>query len=195
MAKQIERFEDWGYQVNPDSKGFLSHRYIDFVKWTDIHHSGTGRNPDVPINTFGVKDGHRNMLLIPRAYNNSPDHDPRPKSQKLPLRAQIVSYWALVGQRDLRELDRIVYAYVIEQTVKGIIEDVYQRMGAPTDKDLLIARDDPPFDTLLTRTSFGAGVQKILGEYADLFANKRIKSFYFHLAGGTDVFDFIIDLT
>ena len=98
-------------------------------------------------------------------------------------------------QRDLRELDRIVYANVIEQTLKGIIEDVYQRMGAPTDKDLLIARDDPPFDTLLTRTPFGAGVQKMLGEYADLFGNKRIKSFYFHLAGGTDVFDFIIDLT
>ena len=79
MAKQVERFENWGYRVNPDSKGFLSHRYIDFAKWTDIHHSGTGRNPDVPINTFGVKDEHRNMLLIPRAYKQLAR--PRPEAE------------------------------------------------------------------------------------------------------------------
>lgn len=195
MTKQIERFEKWGYWVNPESKGFLNHRYADIARWTDIHHSAAGRNPNVPINTFGVKNEHRNMLLIPRAYNNSPDHDPQPESQKLLLRAQIVSYWTLVEHRDLRELGRIVYANVIEQTLKGNVNDVQQKMGAPTDKDLLIARDDPPFEALLTRTPFGAGAQKMLDEYADLFRNKSIKSVYFHLAGCTDVFDFIIDLT
>lgn len=195
MAKQVERFEDWGYRVNPDSKGYLSHTYIDFARWTDIHHDGTGRDPDIPINTFGVKDEYMNMLLIPRAYNNSPPYDPRPKSQKLPLRDQIVSFWTLVEHRDLKDMRRIVYANVIEEVLLGMVEDVYEMMGAPKNKDLLISRDDSPFDILLTRTPFGAGVQKMLDEYADLFANKRINSFYFRVAGNTDVFDFMINLT
>lgn len=195
MSKQIERFENWGYRVHRDSKGFLSHRYADFARWTDIHHRGTGRDPNVPINTFGVKDEYSNMLIIARAYNDSPDYDPRPRSQKLPLRDQVVSCWILVEQRSLSELSRIVYANVIEETLKNLIKDVYEIMGAPTDEDLLIMQGDPPFDTLLNQTPFGAGVQKMLYEYAYLFGDKQIKSFYFHVKGGTDNFDFIIDLT
>ncbi|KAG8156473.1 hypothetical protein KVR01_013707 [Diaporthe batatas] len=194
MSKQVERFESWGYWINRDSIGYLSHRYTGFARWTDIHHSGTGKDPAVPINTFGVKDGHTNMLLIARAYNNSPDHDPRPRSHKLTLRAQIVSYWTSVERRSLSELSRIVYANVNEQTLKDLIKDVYEIMGAPMDKGLLITRDHPPFDTLLTRTPFGGGVQKMLHEYADAFGIKDIKSFYFHLNNGINNFNFIIDL-
>lgn len=195
MAKQVERFKDWGYRVNPDSKGYLNHTYIDFARWTDIHHAGTGSYLDIPINTFGVKDEHMNLLLIPRAYNNSPPYDPRPKSQKLALRDQIVSFWTQVEHRDVKDMRRIVYANVIEEALLGIVKDVYQMMDAPRNKDLLISRDDSPFDILLTQTPFGAGVQKMLDEYADLFANKRITSFYFRVASNTDIFDFIINLT
>lgn len=193
--KQVERLENWGYRVNRNSGGFLNHRYIDFARWTDIHHAGAGRDPDVPINTFGVKDDYGSMLIIARAYNDSPDYDPRPRYQKLPLRAQIVSYWTLVEQRSLSELSRIVYANVMEETLKILIKDVYEIMGGPVDEDLLIIQGDPPFDTLLTRTPFGAGVQKMLDEYADLLGDKKIKSFYFRLKGGLDYFDFIIDLS
>ena len=195
MAKQVERFEAWGYIVHPNSKGFLNHKYVPFARWTDIYHGQTGRNPDVPINTFGVKDEHMDTILIPRAYNNSPDHDPRPRSQKLALRHQVVSYWTLVEHRDLREMRRVVFANVIEEALVEIIENTYQMMDAPQEKDLLISRSDPPFDVLLTRTPFGAGVQNMLEEYADLFANKRIESFYFHLASGIETFDFVINLS
>ncbi|POS72517.1 hypothetical protein DHEL01_v209089 [Diaporthe helianthi] len=195
MAKRVEILESWGYRVNPDSKGFLNHRYIGVARWTDIHHGGTGRNPEVPINTFGVKDEHSNMLLIARAYNNSPHHDPRPRSQKIPLRAQLVSYWTLVEQRSPADLSRIIYADVIEETLKGLIKDVYEIMGAPTSEDLMIAQGDPPFATLLTQTPFGVGVKKMLDEYAELFGGKEIESFYFRLKGGTNSFDLIIDLT
>ncbi|KAI3391281.1 hypothetical protein diail_7640 [Diaporthe ilicicola] len=195
MAKQVENFEKWGYRVHHDSKGFATHRYISFARWTDIYQCETGKNPDVPINTFGVRDEYKDILLIPRAYNNSPDHDPRPKEKKLSLRDQVVSYWCEVEHRSPSELRRVVYANVIEDALVGVIKDVYDMLGAPENKDLTITPSDPPFDVLLNRTPFGAGMQKMLNEYADLFANKRIESFQFHLADGMKVFDFIINLS
>jgi hypothetical protein len=47
----------------------------------------------------------------------------------------------------------------------------------------------------LTKTPFLAGVQKMLNEYADKFAGKKIQNCTFEPVGGFALFDFTITLT
>lgn len=195
MAKSIQNFEQWGYVVDANARGFKNVVFSGNEKHCNIYH------PDavdrmVPVNTFTVTQGDRTLLKIPRAFNNHADIDARPKAAKLSLRDQIVSYWALIEGRDLKQLKQIRYTGVIEDNLQSHIEQVYQMMGVEDEyEELTLQPTDPAFQLLLTRTPFMAGVQKMLNEYADKFGGKRIASCQFDPVGGFDIFDFTINLT
>ncbi|KAG6354197.1 hypothetical protein INS49_004801 [Diaporthe citri] len=194
MAKSIQSFEQWGYVVDPNARGFKQVVFSGHEKHCNIYHQAAV-DPMVPVNTFTVTQD-RTLLKIPRAFNNHPDIDARPKAAKLSLRDQIVSYWSLVEHRDLKHLKQIKYTGVIEENLQGYIEQVYDMMGVADEYEQLTLRPtDQAFQLLLTRTPFMAGVQKMLNEYADKFGGKRIASCHFDPVGGFDIFDFTINLT
>lgn len=194
MAKSIQSFERWGYVVDPNSRGFKQVVFSGNEKHCNIFH------PDavdtfVPVNTFTVTRD-RTLLKIPRAFNHHPDIDARPKAAKLSLRDQIVSYWSLIENRDLKDLKQIKYTGVIEENLQGYIEQVYGMKGVDDEyEQLTLQPTDPAFQLLLTRTPFMAGIHKMLNEYADKFGGKRIASCHFDPVGGFDLFDFTINLT
>lgn len=194
MSKTIQSFEAWGYRVEPDAKGF---KFVSFSlrgKHCNIWHSESS-DPDVPINTFTVDRDDKTLLKIPRTFNNSEDGDRRPKSAKLALRDQMVSFWTLVEHRDLRDLKTIKYVVVIEQNLQAFIEEVYEMKGADEYDEVTLYPSEPAFQMLLQKTPFLAGAQKMLIEYAAWFAGKSIQSCTFHPEGGFESFDFTITLT
>ncbi|KAK7703192.1 hypothetical protein SLS64_009168 [Diaporthe eres] len=194
MAKSIQSFEQWGYVVDANARGFKNVVFPANEKHCNIYHPNAV-DPLVPVNTFTVTQD-RTLLKIPRAFNNHPDIDARPKAVKLSLRDQIVPYWTLVEGRDLKDLKQIKYTGVIEENLQGHIEQVYDMMGVEDEyQKLTLQPTDPAFQLLLTRTPFMAGVQKMLNEYADKFGGKRIASCHFDPVGGFDIFDFTINLT
>ncbi|KAI7779914.1 hypothetical protein LA080_000237 [Diaporthe eres] len=193
MASSIQSFEQWGYVVDPNAKGFKNVVFSDDEKHCNIYHPDAV-DPLVPVNTFTVTRD-RNVLKIPRAFNNHPEVDARPKESKLALRHQIALFWTLVENRDLKNLDQIKYTGVIERNLQRHIELVYNMMGEDDEyQPLTLRATDPAFHLLLTGTPFLAGVQKMLDFYADKFGGKKIASCHFEPIGGFDLFDFSITL-
>ncbi|KAL1848889.1 hypothetical protein Daus18300_013448 [Diaporthe australafricana] len=128
MSQQIQSFEAWGYVLNPNARGYLNVTFDPNGRHCNIFHPRAGGHPAVPINTFTVTNDP-GLLKIPRAFNNSPDFDPRPKAQKLSLRAQMVSYWAHVEGRQLTNLKKIEYSSVIERNLRDLMEEIYEMKG------------------------------------------------------------------
>lgn len=194
MAKSIQSFEIWGYVVERNARGFKNVSFQPNGKHCNIFHPDSA-DPMIPINTFTVTEDDKNLLKIPRTFNHHRDYDPRPKGQKLSLRDQVVSYWSTVENRDLKDLNQIKYLDVIEDNLQCQIEEVYHLMGADEYDELMVRSNDPIFKTLVAKTPFLAGVQKMLDEYADKFPGKKIHSCQFHTVGGFASFDFTINLT
>lgn len=193
MAKSIQSFWDWGYVVDNDARGFLTVVFPAHKKHCNIWHPDAS-NTSGPINTFAVTED-KSLLEVPRAFNQHPDYDPRPKDEKLSLRDQIVSFWSSVENRDLKDLKRIKYSGVIEDNLQNHIEEVYYTMQADEYQQLTLRPTDQAFQMLLNNTPFLAGVQKMLDEYADKFSGKKIESCHFDPVGGFESFDFTITLT
>lgn len=194
MAKSIQSFERWGYVVDPNARGFKNVVFSANEKHCNIYHPNAVDRA-VPVNTFTVTSD-RTLLKIPRAFNNHPDIDARPKATKLSLRDQMVSYWAMIEGRDPKELKQIKYTGVIEENLQGLIEQVYEMMGEDNEyQQLTLQPTDQAFQLLLTRTPFMTGVHKMLNEYRDKFGGKQIASCEFDPTGGFDIFDFTINLT
>lgn len=195
MTKSIQNFESWGYVVDPNARGFEGVTYSADEKHCNIFHPDAV-NPNMPINTFTVTRNPR-ILKIPRVFNDSDFFDARPRDQKLRVRDQIVSYWTLVENRDLRDLKQIVYTGVIERNLREYMEEVYEMKEVHQWNEFTIQASDTDaaYQLLLTRTPFLAGAQKMLTEYADKFAGKKIQSCTFEPLGGFALFDFIITLT
>lgn len=194
MAKSIQSFEAWGYVVKRNAQGFKSVSLSPNGKHCNIYHPDSS-DPTTPINTFTVTEDNKSLLKIPWAFNHHREYDPRPKGQKLNLRDQIVSFWSQVENRDLKDLNQIKYLDVIEDNLQGQIKEVYHMMGADEYDELMVRSYDPIFKTLVAKTPFLAGVQKMLDEYADKFPGKKIHSCQFHTVGGFASFDFTINLT
>jgi hypothetical protein len=193
MAKSIQSFEAWGYVVDPNAEGYKGVEFTAGEKHCNIYHPDAV-DATMPINTFSVTED-KGMLKIPRAFNQSPDYDRRPKHQKLKVRDQIVSYWSMVENRSLKDLKKIHYTAVIERNLRDRMEEVYEMKGADEFDELTLQPPEPAFQLLLTNTPFLAGVQKMLDEYADKFAGKTIQSCTFHPIGGFALHDFTITLT
>ncbi|KAG8156744.1 hypothetical protein KVR01_013349 [Diaporthe batatas] len=195
MAKLIERFEAWGYVVEPDAKGFEGVNYSKEEKHCNIFHPDS-RRPEIPINTFSITN-NPHSLKVPRAFNMSSFFDNRPRNKKLRLRDQIVSYWTLVEHRDLKDLRQIVYKGVIERNLRDCMEHVYEMHEVDQSKELTVKASDTDeaYQLLLKNTPFLAGAQKMLDEYADKFAGKKIRSCTFEPCGGFALFDFTISFT
>lgn len=195
MAKSIQSLESWGYIVDADAKGFEGVTYSEDERHCNIFHPDATR-PNMPINTFSVTN-HPGILKVPRVFNDSSFFDDRPREEKLQVRDQIVSYWALVENRDLKDLKQIVYKGVIERNLRDYMEEVYEMKEWHQWEELTIeaSETDIAFQLLLTRTPFMAGAQKMLNEYADKFAGKKIQSCTFEPTGGFALFDFTITLT
>ncbi|KAJ0120479.1 hypothetical protein J7T55_015208 [Diaporthe amygdali] len=191
MAKQVQNLAAWGYVVEPNARGFRNVPFSGPGRHCNIYHP-KAESPDVPITTFTVNDDN-SLLKIPRAFNTQ--NDLRPKGQKLNLRDQIVSFWTDVEGRDLKTLKRIEYSNVVEDNLRRQMEVVYDMMEKDEFDELTVKRTDPAFQLLLTTTPFVNGVQKMLDEYADKFAGKKIDSLHFDAVGGFESFDFIITLT
>lgn len=193
MAKSIQSFELWGYVVETNARGFKQVSFPPNGKHCNIYHPESS-NPTIPINTFTVTEDKR-LLKIPRTFNNDPNYDRRPKGQKLNLRDQIVSFWSLIENRDLKDLREIKYTGVIEDNLQAYIEEVYDMVGADEYDPVTLQPTDPTFQMLLNNTPFLAGAQKMLTEYGDKFGGKRIASCHFDPVGGFASFDFSIFLT
>lgn len=193
MAKSIQSFAAWGYIVDPNAEGFKGIKFSTDEKHCNIYHPDAV-DVEYPINTFSVPED-RSTLKVTRAFNNSPDYDRRPKNQKLKLRDQIVSYWSLVENRDLKDLKQIEYTGVIERNLRDRMEEVYEMKGAAEMDRVTLQSTDPEFQLLLNTTPFLAGTQKMLIEYADKFAGKTIQSCTFDPIGGFALYDFTIILT
>lgn len=193
MAKSIQSFEAWGYVVDPDAEGFKGVKFPADEKHCNIFHPDAV-DAEYPINTFSVTED-KSILKVTRAFNNSPDYDRRPRNQKLKLRDQMVSYWSLVENRDLKDLKEINYSAVIERKLRDRMEDVYELIGADEMDQVTLQSTHPEFQLLLNTTPFLAGVQKMLDEYADKFAGKTIQSCTFDPIGGFALYEFTISLT
>ncbi|KAI3391728.1 hypothetical protein diail_6869 [Diaporthe ilicicola] len=191
MAKIVQNLQDWGYAVDTDAESFEITVPSDGRHCHVYHPLPSGEKPLIPTTTFTVTED-KGLLKIPRAFNDS-DH--RPKSEKLKLRDQIVSFWSLVEDRPLKELRKICYTDVVEDNLVERIEEVYDMMGREEDEELTVSRTDPAFQLLITTTPFLAGAKKMLDEYADKFGGKKIESVHFKPLGGFELFDFTINFT
>lgn len=193
MSKSIQSFEAWGYVVDPNAEGFKGIKFPANEKHCNIYHPDAV-DAEYPINTFSVtKD--KSILKVTRAFNNSVDYDRRPRNQKLKLRDQMVYYWCLVENRDLKDLRKITYSGVIERNLRDQMEVVYELIGADEMDRVRLQSTDPAFQLLLNTTPFLAGTQKMLLEYGDKFAGKTIQSCTFDPIGGFSLYDFTITLT
>lgn len=192
MAKSVQNFDLWGYVLERNARGFKSVAFSSNGRHCNIYHPDSS-DPTTPISTFTVTED-KSLLKIPRTFNHHPEYDRRPKGQKLNLRDQIVSFWSVVENRDLKDLKKLHYSDVIEDNIQEHIEEVYDMMGADEYDQLTLHPTDPAFQLLLGETPFLAGVQKMLDEYADKFAGKRIESCHFNTVGGFSSFDFTITL-
>ncbi|POS75257.1 hypothetical protein DHEL01_v206345 [Diaporthe helianthi] len=194
MSKRVQSFKAWGYIVEPDAKGFKNVDFSNDEKHCNIFHPDTV-DPSIPINTFAVTK-NLGILNIHRAFNDSSFFDDRPRDKKLRLRDQIVSYWSSVENRDLKGLKQMVYKGVIERNLREHMENVYEWKEVHQWNELTIkaSETDPAYQLLLKKTPFMAGVQKMLDEYADKFAGKKIQSCTFE-PFGSGLFDFTITLT
>lgn len=156
-------------------------------KHTNIYHNKAGgKDPSVPITTFSVTN-EAGLLTVSRAFGGDAEYDPRKKGEKLALRDQIVSFWNVVEGRPLKDLKRIKYTGVIEENLRDQIEEVYDMLGKGEDDNVTVNRSEKAFRLLLSNTPFFAGVQKMLEEYADQFAGKKIESCEFDPIGSFEI--------
>jgi hypothetical protein len=194
MTKQIQSLEAWGYIVEPVS-GSTRRELPPNEKHWNISHPRAVDPERRPINTFSVTNEDKTLLKIPRAFNDDVEFDQRPRSEKLSLREQIVSFWTLVEGRDLKDLKKMIYTSVIEHHIRYCMEEVYMMKHLDEFDPLELKPSDPAFMILLENTPFLASAQKMVEDHADKFAGKKIESVSFNPFGGFAMFDFTISFT
>lgn len=137
------------------------------------------------LNIFEVSDtpAHADRIVVKAAWNGISDK--RPKTNKMPLRGLILGIWIRAKGR-LKNLVQIYYMHVVERDLVNITPAVFEKFCCPVGNTIIqqgrSVCENEAFNLLASKTPFGAGAMKMVGEYEEMI-RFRVKSFQYFVRG------------